>query len=306
MIINTLDWFQLEKYSSINSLTYKGWYEQIVIRRRLLSYFDDIDTFFDSYAPEGDSCSAKSESDGANIFEKLLKDPISKHYEIDTDEEFLTIFSGDNLDFNELEKNYESYRPVALPSIKNTAQQITSLPDNKLKEYTLKWMGLLINKNMTHGDYKKATKAINERMPDEFNQSILKSRKTAWGTPRSNIHLNIDLSFSDKHIIEDLEKQLSILRKSIGATQKEKRQRTPDINSWCHSKALPYFDLFLWANFTGTTLTQEDYCEILFPYGSGDISNFKKTTLKHVNLFTKTGIHDVLDKLMLAEMENNT
>ena len=114
---------------------------------------------------------------------------------------------------------------------------------------------------------------------------------------------SIDLSFSDKHIIEDLEKQLLLLRKSIGATQKEKRQRVPDINTWCHSKALPYFDLLLWSKFTGTTLSQEECCELLFPYGAKETSNFRKTTISHVNLFIETGIHDILDKLMLAELK---
>jgi hypothetical protein len=274
------DWFNLENYSDLQNFTVMQWYEQIAIRRAFHGVFQF------SVKPLSDSSSI--DSDFAKVLKEPLLDPkLIQGVLIAICREYNAIFC--------FEKALELFRPTSLPTVRNLARQITVFEDRNLTNYTCDWINAAKDID-SEGGLEKIID-LNKREHGDFDDAAYKMYSKSPRHKKNEVLISINLNFDDTLIIEDLKKQLIEVRAEMAIDTDSKRNRMPNTASWVESKALPYLDLSMWAQNNKVSLTDENYCELLFPYGQKDESNLRKTTKKHSALFLQDGVDDVLDKL---------
>jgi len=101
----------------------------------------------------------------------------------------------------------------------------------------------------------------------EFSEISVTQNENKYAVCYPNGDLNflsINLSASDKTLINEFKNWLKKHRKETNSTKLKSRIDESDINKWCDYKILPYIDLILWGYFNEIAINQNILGEVLF------------------------------------------
>lgn len=103
-----------------------------------------------------------------------------------------------------------------------------------------------------------------------------------------DLFLTIDLNHDDESIMASV---LSIVKEqraklndatSNQIKHRKKRISERDFANWYTYRALPMYDMLLWAKITGRSLKLSSLARLFWPDGSGDADTLRKTTMKYL------------------------
>lgn len=115
-------------------------------------------------------------------------------------------------------------------------------------------------------------------------------------------HVVVDLTATDKQIIDDFKVWLSSYRKKIGYQANKKPFTDKNFKDWASSRVLPYIDLLLVCKADNLKITQKDLAELIFP------DEFKADIEERIRRTTKPKakwlMSDETIKALLAQLHN--
>lgn len=239
-------WFSLEKYQRAATLDTAGWYVQLSIRAGCLALI----------------------SQGENISEIL---------HLIREAPIIDVTKHDLLSFH-----YHSGMFCKQPIVKRSMHGVHSLTVHELYMAAL---NIEENKQLRAKAYFEAVFGMRPESVSE--PSLMQSEDIAFiyetvhrvsNIQPDNAMLGINLLLPDKVLIEQFKAYLPALRKECGAALFSAKWRKPNFAEWVRLCVLPYLDLLIWQNETGTKFLNHVLEEVLFPSSKGSEDKVRKTT----------------------------
>jgi len=245
------EWFSLEKYDTAKTLDAAGWYVQLYIRARCLSYLADGE-------------------DISGILNLIRDEPI------------IDVTENSSL-------NFHYYRGMFYeqPIIEQSKYGVHSLT---VHELYMAAINMEESKRVQAKAFFEMILNSLLGVPPESprDSSILNREKTAFlyepvhhvlRKPLDQALLSVNLLLPDRELVEQFEAYLPVLRKECDAPIFSKKWHRPDFAEWARLGVLPYLDLMLWEKEQDAKISYQVMEEAIFPSIGGSENRIRKTTV---------------------------
>jgi hypothetical protein len=238
-------WFDLEKYQLANTLNAAGWYVQLSIRKRCLSYVSQGD----------DLSEILNRIRAAPIIDITKHDMLSFHfhsgmfYEQPVIEQ--SIHGFHSLTVHELYMAGINIEESKRTQARTFYDEIFCAPENPREPPLIKGKKMAFLYEPVH--------RVSSTTPD-------------------NALLGINLLLPDKELIEQFKTFLPVLRKECGASLFSAKWRKPDFSEWARLGVLPYLDLMIWEKEHDVKILNNVMEEAIFSSRQGSEDRIRKTT----------------------------
>ena len=249
------EWFRLDNYARAGTLDAAGWYEQLFVRRHLLSMID-----YDQRHP--------SHADGtklhASTLRRLQRVRAMPIVDITNDDVIYdrTLY--------ELKARVPSY---------SLGVRLATVSDHYLTEGKIEPEKRTYARNyfaQTFSDV-PSTLPLKYKRPDWIDEPIdWIANDTGYG-----VSVRVNLVLPDKVLAEQFKRLLNELRRpwQRAGIEIENRQK-PNFAGWQRFGVLPYLDLRIWEMETGVKIPKRVMADAIFPPGEGGEEVVRKTTTK--------------------------
>lgn len=247
-----LDWFNLSDYERLNELSRSDWDSMLRLKRAMFNSLAKQEHKIEGYALEFmlDFFVLSSKT--------IIEACVNKNLEINTKsvelDEVISDFDFVSLAFY-CEEVFLSKNKKAIDFLETLKSECESPT---------------IDLSNAPEEYKNSITPMDWLADEAFDlKDAVKVEGNVWC---------IDTSFSDEAIIEAVKEKLKRIRHNKDA----KRFSDSEINRFIKFRVIPYIDLFLWSNLTGTKLTDQNMADLLFSddsTGKG-LDTIRQTTKK--------------------------
>jgi len=244
------EWFSLEKYDTANTLDAAGWYVQLYIRARCLSYLAD--------------------GEDISVMLNLIRD-----------EPIIDVTANSDLSFH-------YYRGMFYeePIIEQSRHGVHSLTVHELymaainMEESKRVQAKAFFELVLHSLWGVSPESPKDR-------SVLSREKTAFlyepvhhvlSKPLDQALLGVNLLLPDKELVERFKEYLPVLRKECDAPIFSEKWHRPDFAEWARLGVLPYLDLMLWEKEQDAKISYFIMEQAIFPSSEGSEDRVRKTT----------------------------
>jgi hypothetical protein len=241
-------WFSLDKYRDAQKLNAGGWYAQLYVRARCLSYL-----------AEGEDLSP--------ILNQIREMPII-----------------DVTKYDDLGIHYHRGMFYRQPIIEQSLLGVHALTVHELymaelnmgkdrriraREFFDGMLASLENPNPRGDPY---------RLDSTGTEFFYEPVHRISSLPQKQAMLGINLLLPDKELIEQFKAILPKLREECDAPVFPEKWRKPNFTEWIGLRVLPYLDLLLWETEQKTRMPYRVMEEALFPGAEGSEDRVRKTT----------------------------
>lgn len=253
------EWFRLAKYAPAESLDSAGWYEQLGVRRDLISLISSrrLNHWQTDEFPLVDNC--------RRALDLVRENPI---VDVSTDDLLRVYFYGGPL--HELKSRDPRYSfGVRLATVRDL-YVTEGLIKKDERDYARKFFAQTFDRN---DDWFK--KGFQYQCTDWIDEPVDGITDSA----SSNVTARVNLLLPDKVLIEQFKRMLKELREpmqKIGNPPPDLRK--PDYSSWIKFGVLPYLDLKIWEMESGATIPNRVMADAIFQPGTSGEEVVRKTT----------------------------
>lgn len=251
-------WFDLKKYSQAGSLDAAGWYEQLTVRKRLLTFMDwrgADEKPLRSHEPE---------------FLSFIREmPI---IDVTANDAMMVYFYDGAMHENRTQKpNYSL--GVRLSTVRDLYLVEGNIDPDK-REYARKFFSQIFDKGH---EWLEGPSHLKYPCTDWIDKPI-DAISSVYGYA---INVQVDLGIPDKVLIEQFRMLLEARRKPLfDAGIELAPNRRASFTDWISFGVLPFIDLKIWERETGTKIPNRVMADAIFPAGVGGEEVVRKTTSK--------------------------
>lgn len=244
------EWFSLEKYDTAKTLDAAGWYVQLYIRARCLSYFaagEDISGILNLIRDEP-------------IIDVTKSSSLSFHY-------YRGMFYEEHI----IEQSKHGVHSLTVHELYMAAINMEESKRVQAKAF----FEMILN----------SLWGVSTESPRD--PSVLSREKTAFlyepvhhvlRKPLDQALLGVNLLLPDRELVEQFKAYLPVLRKECDAAFFTEKWHQPDFVEWARLGVLPYLDLIIWAQEEDRNITYKVLEEAIFPRSEGSEDRVRKTT----------------------------
>jgi hypothetical protein len=271
------EWFSLEKYDLAKTLDAAGWYIQLYIRDRCLSFLSQ---------PKPENISG--------ILGLIRATPI------------IDVTTNDFL-------NFHYYRGMFYeePIIEQSKHGVHSLTVHEL------YMAAINMEKSKSIQAKAHFEAILGVPPENLGAQPLINQEViallhepvhhVLSKPLDQALLGVNLLLPDRELVEQFKAYLPVLREECGAPIFSEKWHQPDFTEWARLGVLPYLDLMLWRKESDVTIPYRVMEEAIFPSSEGSEDRIRKTTApKAKELISKKSLAFLRAQAILEQGEQRT
>ena len=239
-------WFSLEKYGAAETLDAAGWYIQLYIRARCLSYLADV-------------------QDIAGILGLIRDAPL------------IDVKSNSELSFH-----YHRGMFYEEPIIEQSKHGVHSLTVHELYMAAINMEKSKSIQAKAHFEVILGIPPENPEAPPLINRDVIAVLQEpvhhVLCKPLDQAMIGVNLLLPDRELVEQFEAYLLVLRKECDAPIFSKKWHRPDFAEWARLGVLPYLDLMLWKQESEVTIPYRVMEEAIFPSSEGSEDRVRKTT----------------------------
>lgn len=243
-------WFSLEKYDLAKTLDAAGWYVQLYIRSRCLSFL-----------PAGKNISGiLNLIRAAPIIDVTANSDLSFHYH-------RGMFYEEPI----IEQSKHGVHSLTVHELYMAAINMEESKRIQAKAF----FEIILNSLL----------GVSAESPRDL--SILSRKKTAFlyepvhhvlSKPLDQAMIGVNLLLPDRVLVEQFKSYLPLLREECGAELFSEKWHQPDFAEWARLGVLPYLDLMIWAQEEDKKITYQVLEEAIFPSREGSEGRVRKTT----------------------------
>lgn len=254
------EWFDIKKYGFAKHLDVEGWLNQSVVRRmeipeRFLTLTED-----GKFAYESDPKVLKEfhqwRQDRLNLIRERGIVSIDKAEQADLLKDFM-----------EASEISGGARPTTLLEIQWAAHKI---PPGEFDH----------TEAIYEDDHLFFNPLIRARMDSDpfYSRHFIHSDQNTIAFYKPEVFFTIDLSVSDKVILDQLKKELKLIRDELEIPKEQNQINDTVLYRWAEFGLLPYFDLAYWALENNVTIPNRVYADAIFPDGNKGEDVIRKIT----------------------------
>lgn len=240
------EWFRLKKYSMAKTLDAAGWYVQLSIRARCLSYLTQRENI----------------SGVLNLIREAPIIDLKKHF-------FLNVECHSGMFYEE-------------PIIEQSLHGVHSLTVHELYLAAINMEESRRIQAKAFFDAILCATSENPRDPSLFNGKetafLYEPVHRVLKKPLDQALLGINLLLPDRELVEQFKAHLPELREECGATVFKEKWHGPDFAEWARLGVLPYLDLMIWEKEIGAKIAYQVMEDAIFSSPEGSEDRVRKTT----------------------------
>lgn len=240
-------WFSLKKYAAAETLDAAGWYLQLYIRARCLSYLDDGE----------DISGILGLIRAAPIIDITTNELLNFHYH-----------SGMFYEQPIIEQSQRGVHSLTVHEFYVAAINMEESKRNQAKAYFETILGGLL------GSPSKQPPRIRTEVMALLQEPV----HDALTKPLDQALLGVNLLLPDRELVEQFKACLPALRKECSAELFIDKWHKPDFAEWARLGVLPYLDLLIWQKESKAKVPNRVLEEAIFPIDEGSEDRVRKTT----------------------------
>ncbi len=266
------DWFNLENYHDVSSLSPKDWYENLHKRRMFFTWTSITQKIW----PESQVWRV---ADAKNRIEIIIK--------MITENPLIRVQPD--------KKIYHSRNTVKSLSNRDVVNNYQALIRDA-PEVFFQYLNL---EKQSHDD------AHTMSYRNDELKTFMEADCRPWGYAQAV--LSVDLHVTDEHIIQDFKNWLSNTRNTLAKASAKRTFSSLDFEEWGEYKILPYLDLKIWSIYSGSKITQAMIGNAIFPneLDVDTTERIRKTTKKKAEWLMNHSVVDALGVQLKKEIEEN-